>query len=89
MTNIELESILNRVNGARRGPWKSYVEGRDFTSGSNFIMIGKGEDRGTDIELIGATIEDQNFIAEARQDIPLLVNEVKRLKRLIEELKNE
>ena len=65
---------------ARNGPWKSYVEGRDHTSGSDFIMVGEGEARMDDIELSGATKADQDFIASARQDVPALVEEVKRLK---------
>lgn len=34
-----------------------------------------------DIELLGATIADQDFIAHARQDIPKLLQEIKRLKQ--------
>ena len=33
------------------------------------------KNRGNDIEIIGATVEDQDFIAHARADIPLLLNE--------------
>src|SRR5882757_7084383 len=54
-----------------QGPWKSYIEGRDHTSDSNFIMTG-----GEDIELLGATEADQVFIAHARQDIPQLLAEI-------------
>lgn len=32
-----------------------------------------------DIELLGATIADQDFIAHARQDIPKLLQEIKFL----------
>lgn len=65
---------------ARKGPWKSYVEGRDHTSGSDFIMVGEGKKRSDDIELSGATKADQDFIASARQDVPALVEEIKKLK---------
>jgi hypothetical protein len=54
-------------------------EGRDHTSGGSFIMTGCGENRRDDIELFGATIADQDFIAHARQHIPRLINEVERL----------
>lgn len=43
-------------------------------SGDNFIMTG-----GPDIYLTGATIEDQDFIAGAREDLPLLIRELRRL----------
>lgn len=46
-------------------------------------MTGSEHERGEDIELIGATNNDQDFIAHARQDIPKLINEIKRLKQFI------
>ncbi len=86
MTEDELNEIETRVNKTTKGPWKSYIEGRDYLSGSNFIMTGvsDGENiwsdsRGNDIELKGATDDDQDFIANARQDIPGLVQEIRRL----------
>ena len=48
-------------------------------------MTGTEEDRGNDIELTGATLADQEFIAHARQDLPRLVAEVKRLRNLVGE----
>jgi hypothetical protein len=59
------------------------VEGRDHDSGSNFIMTGTDTARGNDIELTGATVADQDFIAHARQDIPQLLAEIRRLKSLL------
>ena len=86
ISDYELNQIKQRCDKATSGPWVSYIEGRDHTSGSNFIMTGNKNNRGEDIELIGGTIYDQDFIAHARQDIPNLINEIKRLKKLI---KNE
>ncbi|HTA90064.1 MAG TPA: hypothetical protein VK745_10825 [Polyangiaceae bacterium] len=83
MTDIELEEIRTRCEAATSGPWRSYVEGRDHTSGSSFIMTGAGVTRGEDIELSGATRPDQDFIAHARQDVPRLLEEVERLRRLL------
>lgn len=42
-------------------------------------MTGFGDSRGEDIELSGATADDQDFIAQARQDIPRLLKEIERL----------
>lgn len=84
MTVEELEAIAARASSATGGPWRSFVEGRNHESGSNFIMIGEGASRGEDIELTGATVADQDFIAAARQDIPRLVDEVRRLKTALE-----
>ena len=81
LSDIELERIRERCEAASPGPWKSFIEGRDHTSGSNFIMTGEGATRGNDIELDGATAADQDFIASAREDIPRLLAEIARLKR--------
>jgi hypothetical protein len=79
MTENDLREIETRCNRATKGPWQSFVEGRDQTSGSSFIRTG-GLD---DIELTGASDEDQDFIAHARQDIPALLAEVRRLRMLV------
>lgn len=83
LTEKQLNEIESRLLKAQRGIWKAYIEGRDHTSGSDFIMTGKGDDRGEDIEMSGATVDDYDFIASAKQDIPLLLAEVKRLKKLL------
>jgi hypothetical protein len=94
MTDKELLEIKARVDLATKGPWISYIEGRDHSSGNNFIMTGiiAGEDiwsknRGEDIELTGASKADQDFIAHARQDIPKMLEEISILKKEIEKLK--
>ena len=81
LTDGDLERIERRCNAATKGPWESFVEGRDHLGGSDFIRTGGLDDDSPDIELIGATVEDQDFIAHARQDVPRLLEEVRRLKR--------
>ncbi len=73
-----IEEIVRRCSKAAEGPWISFVEGRDHVCGSDFIRTAGG-----DIELIGATADDQDFIANARQDIPWLADEVYRLERIL------
>jgi hypothetical protein len=80
ITEEELIQIEHRVNSAQAGPWKAYIEDRDHESGSFFIMTGTEDQRGEDIEMIGATIADYDFIANARQDIPRLIDEIRKLK---------
>lgn len=83
MTNAIDEAELGRLEAAcskaTPGPWYSFVEGRDHESGSSFIQTA-----GHDIELTGATPEDQDFIASARNAMPLLIAEVRRLRALAE-----
>ncbi len=88
ISDEELKGIRARCDAASPGPWRSYIEGRDHTSGSSFIMVGEGEgeNRADDIELSGATTADQDFIAHARQDVPRLLAEVARLRLLIQGL---
>lgn len=62
--SISIEKIEERLRLATPGPWKSFIEGRDHDSGSSFIRT---PDK--DIEIFGATAEDLDFIANARNDI--------------------
>jgi hypothetical protein len=84
LTDDELRAIKARCEAATPGPWRSYIEGRDHTSGSSFIMTG-GTPRGEDIELSGATPADQDFITHAREDVPLLLAEIENLRRRLRE----
>jgi hypothetical protein len=75
LTDEYLQSVEDRAKAATPGPWVSFVEGRDHTSGSSFVRTA-----GDDIELSGASAADQDFIAHSRQDIPQLVAEIRRLR---------
>ncbi len=85
MTEDELKAIEDRCCAATKGPWESFVEGRDHLAGSNFIRTGGLDDNAPDIELLGATVADQDFIAGARQDVLCLLKEIRRLRRLVNE----
>jgi hypothetical protein len=83
LSELELQEMETRAAAAQAGPWKSWVEGRDFLGGSSFIQTGQGADRGEDIEMTGATVADQDFMAAARQDVPRLIAEMRRLRALL------
>ena len=77
MTDLELKEIEDRCNMSTKGPWKSIIEGRDHTSGSSFIMTG-----GEDIYINNPLFDNnQDFIANAKQDIPKLLAEIRKLKQ--------
>jgi hypothetical protein len=78
MTEVEIAEMLKRCSAATPGPWTAYIEGRDHESGSDFVMTARD-----DIELSGASHADYDFIAHARQDIPRLIAEVRRLRALL------
>ncbi len=75
-----IDKLEALAQAASPGPWTSMIEGRDHMSGSNFIMVGQGADRLDDIELHGATLADQDFIAAVRDGVPLLIAEIWRLR---------
>ena len=83
LTAADLEAIGSRCDRATPGPWKSYVEGRDHSAGSSFIMVGEGDARREDFEIPSASAADLDFIAHARQDVPRLVDEILRLRALL------
>jgi hypothetical protein len=76
LTDDELEEMERRCRTATAGPWVSYVAGRDTEAGCNYIETGTPGC----VEIIGATIADQDFIASCREDVPRLINEVRRLR---------
>ena len=77
MTDAELKEIENRCLSATRVPWKSMIEGRDHTSGDSFIMTA-----GDDIYVSNPLVNNnQEFIANAKQDIPKLIAEIRRLRK--------
>ena len=80
MTDEELRQIEYRCRKATAGPWIAFVEGRDQFCGSSIIRTA-----GEDIDFCGATTEDIDFIANARQDIPKLLEEVCRLHSMLDE----
>ena len=50
---------------------------------NNFISLRTEQQQNKDIKLIDATDAEHDFIAHARQDIPKLLNEIRRLKTVI------
>ncbi|MAS08356.1 MAG: hypothetical protein CL534_27195 [Ahrensia sp.] len=75
----KLDEIRERLDRASPAQWVSYIEGRDHWGGDDVIVTGIGGDRGPDIEVLGATKDDKDFIAHSRQDVQLLLDEVTRL----------
>ena len=72
----DLELMERRSQAATPGPWISFVVGRDLEAGLNCIEVGYYDV----MEVIGASAADQDFIAGAREDVPRLIKEVRRLR---------
>lgn len=82
----ELDDVERRAAAATEGPWKSIVEGRDQDSGDSFVLTS-----GPDLYVSCSPpqseeqrIANLDFIAAARQDVPRLVEEVRRLRALLD-----
>jgi hypothetical protein len=83
----ELDAIEARCRAASPGPWKAFVEGRDHWGGDDFIRVSDLDEepdmyvsRADAGGIRPASVVDLDFIAAARQDIPALLAEVRRLR---------
>ena len=88
----ELDEIEQRAHVASPAPWEAFIEARDHTAGEDFIRTGGFDDAQPDMYIqhyLGASsvrvpAADLDFIAHARQDIPRLVAEIRRLRAVTE-----
>lgn len=84
LAEAELEAIEARSKTASPAPWRSFVEGRDHWGGDDFIRVSDSDDE-PDMYVSRdgkpADAKDLDFIAHARQDIPRLIAEVRRLRQ--------
>ena len=84
MTEDEISAALARAAAAYDGPWWSSWEGRDHQSGDSFVGTGPTDARGPDLYISAdgqpAPVEVLDFIAHAREDVPALVAEIRRLR---------
>lgn len=87
---LDLEAIEARLRVCSTGPWKACKASEVFDNWPICLSVGSDED-GTEwgvstdrvhaSEMLeGGAAEDAEFIAHARQDIPALIREVRRLR---------
>lgn len=91
LSDEELERIERRSAAATEGPWFSYVAGRDDEASVDYIELGQCNELGCCkmIELSGASAADQEFIANARQDLPRLLQEVRILRAQLQAMNSQ
>jgi hypothetical protein len=86
MDDRELDELERLEREATPGPWVSLIEGRDHLAGDDFIQA--PGDRDPDIYVSirvndsfhPAAAADQDFIAAARNAMPGLIAEIRRLR---------
>ncbi|MFJ1755956.1 hypothetical protein [Kitasatospora sp. NPDC088134] len=93
----ELSAIERRVAAATPGPWIGWMESRRGIGGTSFIQLQADAEEDDEIyltrftggvEVCGGhsqTDADIEFIAGARQDVPRLVNEIRRLRTALDQ----
>jgi hypothetical protein len=64
-----LEAILDRCAAATPPPWTSFIEDRDHVSGSDLIARDTDDPAYDDLEIVGASASDLDFLAAARHDL--------------------
>jgi hypothetical protein len=84
LTDDEIATLRRLSNDASRPPWRAFIEGRDHTSGADFIMVGPEDDRDDDMYVSrdsgAASAADLDLIAAARTYLPRLLDEIERLR---------
>jgi hypothetical protein len=87
LTSAELEAMQARCAAASPGPWRAFVEGGDHHGGDDFIQVSMDDaepdmyvSRAWSGGMRPASSQDLDFIAAARQDLPALIDEVRRLR---------
>ena len=86
MSDDELAAISARGVAATPGRWEPFFEGRDHYNGDSFIRTGTQDlyISAEDYAGGGGHFQaDLDFIAHARQDIPRLIAEIRRLQSLL------
>jgi hypothetical protein len=85
LSEAYLYEVRRHCEAATPGPWVASIEGRDHTSGDSVILRGVKGAWENDLYLSGATEADYDFIARSRQDVPRLLDEIERLRELLNE----
>jgi hypothetical protein len=84
VTDDELDQLSRLSQAASPAPWESFIEGRNMSSGSDFIRLGAADQSQPDMyvfhEARPAPAADLDFIAAARNCVPRLIAEVRRLR---------
>ena len=81
MTEQELAEIEARANAAKEGPWQIQ---RDSTGAPCEVIHLSGSGIYAFVTSIPKTQGDIEFVAHAREDVPALIAEVRRLRNVME-----
>jgi hypothetical protein len=87
LTEADLQAIGQRAQAASPAPWEDFLESDGGLGGESFIRVGGLDNSQEDMyvrrDKLPTSNADYKFIAHARQDVPRLVVEVRRLKEAL------
>lgn len=88
LSEEELDRMERRVAAATVGPWLPESDEAELATNVSVIELGLCNELGTfkSIELVGASAADHEFIVNARQDMPRLLQEVRQLRARLQSL---
>lgn len=81
ITDAELDEMQRRADAAVEGPWHAFVEGPDDAGSSCIFVRDMDDEFYLSPQRYANSAPELNFIAAARQDVPRLIAEVRRLRR--------
>jgi hypothetical protein len=100
LTSKDLDELQRLSEAVDPGTWVSLIEGRDIESGSSFIQVNEGHgpvgdieitlvpgrDSGVDLHGVGHEKYTKylDLIAAARSSLPILIDEVRQLRREVD-----
>jgi len=88
LSEEELDRMERRVAAASLGPWLPESDEAELAANVSIIELGLCNELGTfkSIELVGASRADHEFIVNARQDVPRLLQEVRQLRARLQSI---
>jgi hypothetical protein len=91
LSEEELDRMERRVAAATLGPWLPEGDEAELTTNVSIIELGLCNELGTfkSIELVGASAADHEFIVNARQDMPRLLQEVRALRARLQSISDD
>lgn len=89
LTEMDLQAIEQRLRECTPGPWRHRMLGFIETAYEPWHIIGVTCRQQTSQSEPLPSVQNAEFIAHAREDVPLLINEIRRLRQRLRELTNE
>lgn len=78
MAGFDLDSIKARADKARPGPWELQVIGTGIRGSLPYVFVIDESGMPMFERHVGGSLDDSEFVAQAREDVPLLAAAIER-----------